>query len=103
MIQADFVMAYEEDNSVNYEFWLTSSSNRAIDFLEDFEPFMEGFEGRVNFTPHYVFWECIGCDTRYIDTDCFGGGKYCAVEPSNDIIQGKEIVLEDIRQICLYN
>lgn len=45
----------------------------------------------------------MGCDKRYIDSDCFGGGKYCAVEPSNSAIKGKEIVLEDLRQKCLYN
>jgi hypothetical protein len=36
---AEFVMAFEEGNKVEYDFWLTSSSNRAIDFIEDFEAF----------------------------------------------------------------
>lgn len=95
-------MPFEENNKVEYDFWFTSSSNRAIDFIEDFKPFEQGFEGKVDFTPHYVFWECIGCDQRYIESDCFGGGKYCAVEPSNDAIKGREIVLEDLRQKCLF-
>lgn len=103
VIMAEFVMPFEENNKVEYDFWFTSSSNRAIDFIEDFKPFQEGFEGKVDFTPHYVFWECIGCDQRYIESDCYGGGKYCAVEPSNDAIKGREIVLEDLRQKCLYN
>ena len=101
-IMAEFVMPHENGNNVEYDYWFTSSSNRALDFLEDFKPFQEGFEGQVNFTPHYVFWECIGCDSQYIDTDCYGGGKYCAVEPSNESIKGREIVLEDLRQYCLY-
>lgn len=96
-IMAEFVMPHENGNNVEYDYWFTSSSNRALDFLEDFKPFQEGFEGQVNFTPHYVFWECIGCDSQYIDTDCYGGGKYCAVEPSNEAIKGREIVLEDLR------
>lgn len=103
VIMAEFVMPTTEDNNVAYDFWFTSSSNRAIDFIEDFKPFQEGFEGKVDFTPHFVFWECIGCDERYIESDCYGGGKYCAVEPSNDAIFGREIVIEDLRQWCLYN
>lgn len=83
VVMAEFVMPYENGNKVEYDFWLTSSSNRAIDFLEDFKPFHQKLGQNVTFTPHYVFWECIGCDTRYTETDCFGGGKYCAVEPSN--------------------
>lgn len=90
-------MPFEEGNKVEYDFWFTSSSNRAIDFIEDFAQFQESFGDSVTFTPHYVFWECIGCDERYIASDCYGGGKYCAVEPSNDAIKGKEIVLEDMR------
>ena len=49
-----------------------------------------------------MFWDCFGCDKRYLDNDCFGGGKYCAIEPSNDQIKGREIVLEDLRQKCLF-
>jgi len=62
VVMAEFVMPFKENNEVSYDFWFTSSSNRAIDFIEDFTPFQEGFEGLVNFTPHYVFWECVGCD-----------------------------------------
>jgi hypothetical protein len=98
VVMAEFVMNHQSDNKVQYDFWLTSSSNRALDFIEDFKAFHERLEGNVTFTPHYVFWECIGCDQRYIESDCYGGGKYCAVEPSNAAIKGREIVLEDLRQ-----
>lgn len=93
------------DNQVSYDFWMTSSSNRALDFLEDFAPIHERLRQgeHVNFQPHYVFWECIGCDKRYLDNDCYGGGHYCAIEPTNDRIKGKEIVMEDLRQRCLFN
>jgi hypothetical protein len=52
--------------------------------------------------PRYVFWKCTNCEKEYLDNDCYGGGKYCAVEPSNDKIKGREIIDEDIRQKCLY-
>lgn len=54
-------------------------------------------------TPHYVFWKCTFCEKEYLESDCFGGGKYCAVEPSNEKQKGREIILEDLRQKCIYN
>ena len=39
VVMAEFVMAFEDGNRVEYDFWMTSSSNRAIDFIEDFEAF----------------------------------------------------------------
>lgn len=48
-------------------------------------------------TPHYVFWKCTYCEAEYLNNDCYGGGKYCAVEPSNDKLKGREIILEDLR------
>lgn len=50
----------------------------------------------MNFTPHYVFWECTNCDAVYLENDCYGGGKYCAVE-ANSNIKGRHIVTEDLR------
>lgn len=103
VVMAEFVMPYEEDNKVSWDFWMTSSSDRALDFLEDFQEMQESLGDNVVFNPHYVFWECNGCDADYIRDDCFAGGDYCAVEPSNDKIKGRDIIQEDLRQKCLYN
>lgn len=35
-IMAEFVMPYSDDDTVKYDFWLTSSNDRALDFIEDF-------------------------------------------------------------------
>jgi len=94
---AEFDMSHNKNNIVEYDFWLTSSSSRALDFLEDFTKFDESLKDKVKFTPHYVFWECTDCDKTHVRKDCFGGGRYCAVEPSNDMMKGREIVLEDLR------
>lgn len=37
VLMAEFVMPYESGNKVEWDFWMTSSSDRALDFLEDFE------------------------------------------------------------------
>merc|ERR1712137_136528 len=97
-IMMDFVMNSTKDNRVAYDFWYTSSSDRALDFLEDFAQVEKKLtRTNVDFTPHFVFWQCVNCDSRYTAKDCYGGGKYCAVEPSNRKINGQEIVEEDLR------
>lgn len=100
VIMCEFIMA--ENAVVTYDFWFTSSSDRALNFLEDFASMGKKLDKYAQFTPHYVFWECMQCDQKYLENDCYGGGKYCAVEPSNANIKGHEIVLEDLRQLCLW-
>jgi len=36
---AEFVMEAAEGNNVKWDYWMTSSSNRALDFLEDISVF----------------------------------------------------------------
>jgi len=58
-IMMDFIMNHTENNIVNYDFWFTSSSDRALDFLEDFAQVEKKMtKQHVNFEPHYVFWQC---------------------------------------------
>lgn len=102
-ILCEFVMPYNEDDTVSYDFWYTSSSDRALSFLEDFKQMNSKLKEMAFFEPHFVFWECKDCDKSYIENDCFGGGRYCALEPSNSAIKGQEIIQEDLRQKCLWN
>ena len=52
-------------------------------------------------TPRFVFWECKNCDEDFLADNCFAEGAYCATELSNSMT-GKEIILEDLRQMCIY-
>lgn len=101
VMMSDFVLP--EFEHVSYDFWFTSSSDRALSFLEDFANMNSKLDELVQFTPHYVFWECTNCDKTYLDNDCYGNGRYCALEPSNANIRGHEIVLEDLRQMCIWD
>ena len=56
-------------------------------------------------TPHFRFFT-VGTnevDQAFINKNCYGNGKYCAYETDNSRLPGREIVLEDLRQICIYN
>ena len=53
-------------------------------------------------TPHYSFWKCDGCDKAFRDAHCLGDGKYCAKEVKSKRLSGREILLEDLRELCVY-
>ena len=101
VLMSEFVMP--QFDTAKVDFWFTSSSDRAISFLEDFKAIEENLGELLEFKPRYVFWECTSCDSNYLNNDCFGGGKYCAVESSNAKLKGRDIVLEDLRQLCIWD
>ena len=91
------------DDHVEYSLWMSSSSDRALDFIEDFERFANRFDaGWTTFTPHYSFLKCDDCEKDYTDKNCFGGGKYCAHDTHHKTLNGTEIILEDLREMCVY-
>ena len=100
-IKAEFEMN-KPDNRVEYDIWYTSSNDRALDFIRDFAKVDAQLGTYVLMEPHFVFWECPGCDVELKQRDCFADGKYCAYESSNDKIKGRDIILEDLREKCLY-
>lgn len=52
---ADFVME-KPDNRVEYDVWLTSSNDRALDFIADFTSYDYKLGESALMTPHFVFW-----------------------------------------------
>jgi hypothetical protein len=99
---AKFEMS-KPDDRVEYDIWLSSSSDKALDFVQDFGKLDQKFGKDALMTPHYVFWKCENCEQEFTDKHCFAGGKYCAQDSTNYKISGRDIILEDLRQICIYN
>ena len=64
-ILAQFVMR-NNDNRVEYDLWLSSSSDKMLDFIQDFEKIDTKLGDRVLMTPHYAFWECKDCDEQFV-------------------------------------
>lgn len=91
------------DNHVEYMIWMSSSNNKALDFIEDFKQYETRFGDQVTMTPHYNFWACKdNCEKKFTDKHCLGGGKYCAADTNHKTLSGKEILMEDLREICIY-
>lgn len=101
VIMANFEMT-RPDNRVEYDIWYSSSDQKMLDFIEDFEPLDKRFNSDVLMTPHFQFWECKNCEKTFTDNQCFGSGKYCGNDIRNMRVSGREIILEDLRQLCVY-
>jgi hypothetical protein len=90
------------DNHVEYHLLLSTYQDRALDFVTDFKTFHERLGDNVSMTPHYFSWPCFGCDDEIKKEDCFGNGKYCAVDYNDLNMKGTDILLANIRQKCIY-
>lgn len=90
------------DDRVEYDIWLSSSNDKALDFIRDFREYHELLGKKVLMTPRYFSWNCEFCDKEITDNDCFSNGKYCAIDETNDKISGRDIMHENLRQKCIY-
>jgi len=54
------------DNRVEYDIWYSSSSDQALDFIQDFSKIDSRFGTKVLMTPRFVFWRCEGCDPNFV-------------------------------------
>jgi hypothetical protein len=89
--QVNVVVSFDmsrPDNRVEYDFWYSSSNEAALDFLQDFMKVDKRFGSSVLMTPRFVFWECIDCDEEMVNTQCYGGGKYCATDAGSSHLTG---------------
>jgi hypothetical protein len=100
-LSAEFVMQ-NHDNVVKYEIWYTSSNDKALDFIKNFKDNHVSLSDSVQFQPRIVTWNCTNCDSDYKKKECFSGGKYCANNHKGTYIQGKDILMEDLREVCLH-
>jgi len=103
MVIATFDMR-SPDNRVEYDIWYSSSNDMALDFITKFSKVDKALGENVLMTPHFVFKPCMGagCTDEFKKDNCFADGKYCSSDPTHPKIKGVEIMLEDLRQMCIY-
>ena len=90
------------DNRVEYDIWYSSSNDNSLDFIQDFMKVDKRFGDKVLMTPRVVWWECLDCDREFKDKFCYGNGKYCSLESEDSNLSGREMLMEDLRQLCIY-
>ena len=94
-----------EKSTVDFKFFFSSSEPRAYDLLGNMTKYIDKFGSQVNFVPYYVVHQ----NPYYIEENpqsninCLSRGVYCYFPKETTITQeGQKILLEDIRQKCMY-
>lgn len=100
-LNVHFVNPYPRDK-VKFEMWYSSVDDRSLAFLRDMGEFIKPIQNDLEFSPRTVSWSCPDCDTDFKMENCFGDGQYCAIEKDFSPIPGKDIVLEDLREQCVW-
>lgn len=88
--------------------FFSSGNERSQEFMKDFADIGKYLtKANTDFTPKYVVIQCLTCEFDNFsksEIDCLGGGRYCAPDPDGPgPITGKNIVQEDLRQLCMFD
>eukprot|EP00357_Protocruzia_adherens_P006268 CAMPEP_0115010916 /NCGR_PEP_ID=MMETSP0216-20121206/23637_1 /TAXON_ID=223996 /ORGANISM="Protocruzia adherens, Strain Boccale" /LENGTH=484 /DNA_ID=CAMNT_0002379295 /DNA_START=60 /DNA_END=1514 /DNA_ORIENTATION=- len=97
--------SYHPNNSVQWEVWTTSSDVDTYTMLNRFHDENKKLAEFATMTPHYLTFNCdMWCEEEFVEDHCLCGGKYCFYDAASSFdIKGKEIMAENLRQICLYD
>lgn len=94
---------HNPDNTVEWQLFYTSSNDKALDFIKNFEEDMIKFTSDdIEFTPRFVTWACPNCDPEFKKKECVSNGQYCAMNHASTYMKGREIIEEDLREYCLF-
>eukprot|EP00397_Hematodinium_sp_SG-2012_P008841 GEMP01008910.1.p1 GENE.GEMP01008910.1~~GEMP01008910.1.p1 ORF type:complete len:527 (+),score=77.44 GEMP01008910.1:84-1664(+) len=82
------------------DLWMSSASREAYVFLKEFRPVAESLLYDMQFVPHFQIYS-YGSD--YNEECAYGATRFCAPDPDmGGPIKGKDVVAEDLRQLCLW-
>ena len=103
-LTAEFLIQTYADNSVYAEMWYTSSDRKSLDFVKNVAEYVEPIlNDRLIFEPKFVQWSCPHCDSDFKRKNCVSGGNYCALQHDQNLdLDGREIIMEDLRQHCIF-
>jgi hypothetical protein len=96
----------ENDKNVTFEFFFSSSEIRAYEFLKNISEYLSDFGSQILFIPHYVTHRSPFYDSNSQKPieNCVSFGKYCYFPKETTVEKdGRNIVIEDVRQKCMYN
>jgi len=91
---------------VTVDQWMSSASSESLKFLRSFAPKRRILNQVLRYQPHFtVFSMGSGGSAQTTSKLCTDQtGKFCAEDPDGDgPVQGKDVLEEDLRQLCLHD
>ena len=94
-----------KNNEVNLDIWYTPDIEKVYTFLSDFEKYQKSLEGTTKLGVHFVTYPHFMYDpnSNTPKDDCLGSGLYCIRPGKLGITDGSIIVMESIKQKCIYD
>jgi len=85
------------------DFWMSSGSQEASEFLQRFKDTVETLKYHLQFQPHYhIFSLPQASSPGHLCMD--GGTEFCAPDPDGTgPVTGEDVANEDLRQLCIWN
>ena len=111
IVDANFGVVEDENETedakiVTFELFFSSSEVRAYEFLKNISEYLSDFGEQITFIPHYVTHRAPNYDSDNSNPieNCVSFGKYCYFPKDTTVEKnGRNIVIEDVRQKCMYN
>ena len=93
------------NNIVNFDIWYTPDTEKVYTFLSDFEKYQNALGDSVKLGIHFVTYPHFMYDPNSFTPkeDCLGSGLYCIRPGKLGITDGSIIVLESVKQRCLFD
>ena len=94
-----------KNNIVDFDIWYTPDIEKVYTFLTDFEKYQKALGDKTKLGIHFVTYPHFAYDaSSYLPKeDCLGSGLYCIRPGKLGITDGSIIVLESIKQKCLFD
>jgi hypothetical protein len=94
-----------KNNIVDFDIWYTPDTVKVYEFLNDFEKYQKALGDTTKLGIHFVTYPHVQYDPNSFTPkeDCLGSGLYCIRPGKLGITDGSVIVLESIKQKCLFD
>jgi len=93
-----------QDHVVSMDLWMSSGSSDSLQFLKEFSEKRKTLNEVMRFQPHYAVFSMPSSDPAVYQGLCSDmSGNFCAEDPdSSGDITGKDVLAEDVRQLCIH-
>lgn len=90
-----------QNNFVKLDFYYIPSYRYSAKFLKTIKKVVTKLQDKIVFEPHLITFSSES--DQFINNNCISNGLYCEFDPDNyDNITGRMVILEAIRQKCIF-
>merc|ERR1712224_640072 len=100
IVELDWIVP--KDTAAAVDMWMNSADPVSQAFFSDFVEYATKLNYYMQFTPHFAVFSMAQMDA-WNELCLDSTAKYCSVDPDDaGDITGKDVLLEDIRQLCIH-